>query len=169
MPITATDLKFFLSGGAGNTDVNASLGGIISTTQITTASLHNLFDVVSGAESSAGDIEYRGIYVKNDHGSLSWTSVFAWISSQTTSTTTDLAIALAGEGVNVTMETIANESTAPAGETFSAPATKGAGLSMGTLAAGQFYGIWLRWTVNASSPAFSADTTILSVEGDTAA
>lgn len=53
MAITATDIQFRLSGGSGNTDVNASLGGAKSSTQITSASLHNLFDQVSGDESAA--------------------------------------------------------------------------------------------------------------------
>lgn len=169
MPITATDIQYRLSGGAGNADPNASLGGIMSTTQITTASLHNLFDQVSGDEAAAGDVEYRGIYVLNNHGTLTWEAVFAWISSQTSSPDTALAIALAGEGVNATMETIANESTAPVGESFTAPASKAAGLSMGDIAAGQRYGIWIRRTVTAAAAAFNTDTTILSTEGDTAA
>jgi hypothetical protein len=169
VPIADSDIKFFLSGGAGNTDPNASLGGIISSTQITAASLHNLFDVVSGAESAAGDVEYRGLYVKNDHGSITWLDVFLWIQANTPHVNTTVAIALAGEGVNATMETIANENTAPSGESFTAPASKAAGLSLGNLTPGQFYGIWVRWTVTAGAAAASADNVILEVEGDTTA
>lgn len=169
MPITSTDIQFRFSGGSGNTDPNASLGGVMSTTEITNATLHNLFDIVSGDEAAPGDTEYRGIYVLNNHGSLTWEAVFFWINLQTTSPDTSLAIALAGEGVNATMETIANESTAPAGESFTSPSTKGTGLSLGNLAAGQRYGLWLRRTVNGGTAAFDTDTTIIQVEGDTAA
>lgn len=169
MAITAADLEFYLSGGAGNTDPNASLGGIISTTAITNSSDNNLFDDVTGDEADAGDTEYRGIYLKNNHGSLTLQSSVVWFSANTTSADDTLDMALAGEGVNATMETVANESTAPVGESFSAPASKGAGLSTGNVAAGQRYGLWLRRTVSAAAAAVNANSATISWEGDTAA
>jgi len=65
MAIVDGDVDLYLSGGAGNSDPNASLGGVISSTAITDDSLHNIFDYVSGSEASAGDDEVRAIYVKN--------------------------------------------------------------------------------------------------------
>lgn len=169
MAITAADLEFYLSGGTGNTNPNASLGGIISTTAITNSSDNNLFDDVTGDEADAGDTEYRGIYLKNNHGSLTLQSSVVWFSANTTSANDTLDMALAGEGVNATMETVANESTAPVGESFSAPASKGAGLSTGNVAAGQRYGLWLRRTVSAAAAAVNANSATISWEGDTAA
>lgn len=168
MAITATDIQFRLSGGASNSDVNASLGGAKSSTQITDATLHNLFDQVSGGESAAGDIEYRCIYVHNAHGSLTLQNAVVWISTNTPSTDTTVAIALAGEGLNATAETVANENTAPAGESFTSPSSKGTGLSLGNIPAGQHYAIWIRRTVTAGAAAYNTDSVILSVEGDTA-
>ena len=66
MAVLAGDIDFHLSGGAANADPNASLGGAISNNQIVGGSLHNLFDQVAGAESSAGDSEYRCFYVRNN-------------------------------------------------------------------------------------------------------
>ena len=169
MAITASDLEFYLSGGAGNTDPNASLGGIISTTAITNSSDNNLFDDVSGDEADAGDTEYRGIYLKNNHGSLTLQTSVVWFSSNTTSANDTLDMALAGEGVNATMETVANESTAPSGESFSAPASKGAGFAVGNVAFGQRYGLWLRRTVSAAAAAVNANAATISWEGDTSA
>ena len=166
MPITATDILFKFSGGAGNSDPNASLGGAMSTTQITSATLHNLFDVVTGAESSAGDTEYRGFYVQNNHGSLTWLAPTVWIESEAASGAS-AAIALAGEAVNVAMETIANESTAPVGESFTSPTTKGTGLVIADIPPGQFKGIWIRRTVPTSTGAQAADNAQIRVEGDT--
>ena len=54
MPIVAGDIDFRLSGGAANSDVNASLGGAKSSTELVDATLHNLFDQVSGDEAQAG-------------------------------------------------------------------------------------------------------------------
>lgn len=170
MPIVAADILYRLSGGSGNTDPNASLGGIMSTsTEVTTNVTHNLFDVVSGAESLAGDIEYRGLYCLNNHGSLTAQNTALYISSNTSSGDTSLDIALAGEGLNATIETVANENTAPVGESFSAPSTYGTGLSMGSIPTGQRYGFWVRRTVNASAVAVNDDTATINIDCDTAA
>lgn len=169
MPIVTGDIDFRLSGGAANSDPNAALGGAKSSVEIVAATLHNLFDQVSGDESVAGDIEYRCFYIHNSHATLSLLSAFIWISSNTPSADTTVAIALAGEGLNATAETVANENTAPAGESFTSPASKAAGLSLGTIPAGQHYAIWVRRTVTAGAAAFDSDTVTIRVEGDTAA
>jgi hypothetical protein len=56
MAIVATDLLLRISGGSGNTDVHASLGGLMSTsTAISpTVAEENLFRNIAGAEASAG-------------------------------------------------------------------------------------------------------------------
>ena len=171
MPIVATDLLLRLSGGAGNTDPDLALGGVMSTsTSIsTTVSEENLFNNFTAAETTAGSTKYRGLYLLNNHGSISLTSSAVYIPTNTPSTTTAAAIALAGEGVNATMETIANETTAQAGETFSAQSTFGAGLSTGTLTAGQRYGVWERIIVDTSSPAYDNDDWQIAWQGTTTA
>ena len=169
MPIVEADIKYRLSGGAANSDVNASLGGAKSSVEVVDATLHNLFDLVSGDEADPGDTEYRCIYVHNGHGSLSLQSAVVWIETNTPSTDTALAIALAGEGLNATAETVANEGTAPSGESFTSPTSKGTGLSLGTIPAGQHYAIWMRRTVGAAAGAYASDGATIRVEGDTAA
>lgn len=171
MPIQSSDIVYRLSGGGGNSDPAASLGGAISSTVVTGSTL---FDTVSGAESAAGDIEYRGVYVLNNYSaspSLTLQNARLWIQVNTPSADTTIAIALAAEGPNATMETIGNESTAPVGSpmTFTESATNYAtGLLLGDLQAGQRYGFWIRRTVNAAASAFN-DSFTIRVEGDTAA
>ncbi len=169
MAILPADLIFRLSGGSGNTNVNASLGGAISTTAVVDATLHNLFDVVSSAESSAGDVEYRCVYIRNNHGTLTLQNAVAYISSNTPSADTALAIGLGTSAVNGTEQTVADESTAPAGVSFSAPSTLGTGLAIGNIPPGQSKAIWLRRTVNASAVAYNNDGATINVGGDTAA
>jgi hypothetical protein len=169
MPISASDIQFRLSGGAANSDVNASLGGAKSSVQIVDATLHNLFDIVGGQESLDGDIEYRCVYIHNAHGSLSLQNAKVWIETNTPSADTTVAIALAGEGLNGTAETIANENTAPIGESFSSPSSFGAGLSLGTIPTVQHYALWIRRTVTAGAAAFNTDSVVLKVQGETAA
>ena len=118
---------------------------------ITTDTLNNVWDDVSGAESSSGDTEYRAIFIKNTHGTITYTGAKVWISSNTTSTDDTIEIALAGEGINNTIETVGNESTAPAGESFSAPTSFATGLSLGNLAAGQAHGVWIKRIVTAAA------------------
>lgn len=168
----AADLELHLSGGAANTDKNAALGGARSTAgggvvpEALTA--NSLFDDVSGAEEQAGDIEYRGLYLRNV-GDVAAENVVVWLSANTADGQTQIAIALADEATHATnpIETIANENTAPSGPAFSEPATEGAGLSIGTIPAGQHKGIWLRRTVNAGAGA-SADSFTVATAFDTA-
>lgn len=164
MAIVAGDIHYRLSGGASNADPLLSLGGVMSTT---TDAGTTIFDDVSGAESSAGDTEYRGVYVLNNHGSLTYQGVRVWVSTDTPSADTDADIALAGEGLNATMETVANENTAPVGEVFANTAVSYAtGLVMGDIPFGQRYGLWIKRVVNAGAAAY-ADSFTITCQGDT--
>lgn len=126
MAILTTDVDTRLSGGAGNSDPDASLGGVKSSTELSpTVSEENLFSNVDGAEAAAGSTKYRALYFHNGHGSLTLQGTTIWFSTQTPSGDTVMAMALAGEGLNATMETVADEDTAPVGESFTSPATKG--------------------------------------------
>lgn len=162
MPIITTDIKYKLSGGAANSDPLLSIGGAKSSVDSSSA----IFDDVSSAEASAGDVEYRCVYILNNHGSLSYQTAKVWIQAQTPSGDTDVAIGLAAAGLNAAETAVANENTAPAGVTFSAPSSFAGGLSLGTIPAGQYYGVWVRRTVNAAA-ASAADSFTLRVQGDT--
>lgn len=161
MAIASTDIDYKHSGGATNSDPALSLGGIISANDVTP---NDLFDDVSSAEASAGDIEYRCIYVKNSHGTLTLQAAKVFIQSNTTGNR--IAIALGGEGKNGTAETVANEGTAPVGETFSQPTDYAGGLALGDLAPGETFPVWVRRTIPASSAA-ATDTFTLRVQGET--
>jgi len=168
MPIISTDIKYRLSGGASNTDPNASIGGIKSSTEVG-AGLHNLFDIVGSAETTAGDTEYRCIYVHNAHATLALQNAVIWVQTNTPASDTTVDIGLGTSAVNGTEQTVANESTAPSGVTFSAPATEGAALSIGNIPAGQHKAVWVRRTISAAAAANNLDNVVLRVKGDTAA
>lgn len=166
MAIISTDIVYRLSGGSGNVDPNTSLGGVKSNTAITTG-LHNLFDLVGSAESSAGDTEYRCFYVHNAHATLTMQNSVVWIQSNTTSTDTAIEIALGSSAVNGTEQTVANESTAPTGVTFSSPANQGAALSIGNIPPGEHKAIWVKRIVNAGAAAYNGDSATIRVQCDT--
>lgn len=169
MPIVTGDIKKYLSGGAANADPNAALGGAISSVEIVDDTASNLFDTVTVTESSAGDIEYRAFFVKNTHATLTYEDVTIYISTNTPSVDTTVAIAIADEAVGVdTIETIADESTAPVGPTFSSPSTAASGLVIGDMAPGEMKGIWVRWTVTAGASAVLDEVSITTSGGTSA-
>lgn len=173
MPIVATDLLQFMS-PSGNTDPNLCLGGTISATQITDNVDNNLFDDVTGTEASAGDTEYRGRYFKNNHATLELITARVFIATQTTSADDAVSIGKdpAGSGDGSTtgiMATIANESTAPAGVSFSAPATYGAGIDLLVMTALKVHGVWDRRIVSAGAVAINANQYQVTIQGETGA
>lgn len=155
MPMIATDIAWYLSGGAGNASPAASLGGARSSTAWAGGTLHDLFDAVSADENVASDAEYRCVYIRNEHATLTALSGRLYVASETASGAV-VALALAGEGKNGTAETVANENTAPSGETFSAPTTKETGLVVPDLAPGDTHAVWIRRTA-ANTAAVSND------------
>lgn len=180
MPITSSDILYKLSittGATGNANaqgnVNNSLGKYISTTQLTDNTLNNLFDDISGDENAASTVDYRCIFVHNAHATLTWTSVVAWISAEVANGASvaigvDTTAATVIGSAPVQALTVANETTAPAGVTFSTATTKGAGVSLGDIPAGSCRAIWVRRTA-ANNAAVNSDGATIRCEGDTAA
>lgn len=162
MPIVASDIKYRLSGGGSNTDQNLSLGGVISSTDASAS----IFDNVGSAEAAAGDTEYRCVYVKNNHGSLTLTAPKVWIQANTPSGDTSVEISLGTSAVNGTEQTVVDENTSPTGTSFSSAANEGAGLSLGDLAPGATKAVWVKRIVTAAAAAAN-DSFTLRVKGDT--
>jgi hypothetical protein len=168
--IVSTDILFVYSGGAANSSANANLGGAISTVGATGGTLednvaNDLFDDVSSAEQAAGDVEYRGIYVKNNHGTLTLQDARVYVTSFA-----ELDVGIAVEAINTTMATIANESTAPTSVTFAHPSTYSAGTAINSttgLVAGAYRGVWVRRTIGAGAASGTRNTETLAVEGAT--
>jgi hypothetical protein len=181
MAIAASDLKLKLSiktGAAGNAaaqpDVNESLGKYISTTEVTDATLNNLFDDVSGVENAASDVEYRCLFLHNAHATLTWTSVKIWLSAEVSGGTSialavDDAVDSAIGGAPAQAEEIATESDAPTDVgSFSSPTTYATGLAMGDIAPGYCRAFWVKRTA-ANTVAVDNDGMTVSYQGDSTA
>lgn len=162
MPIVASDIKYRLSGGASNTLPTASLGGAKSSTEAGA----NIFDTVSGAEGAAGDVEYRCVYVHNNHGSLALQGAQVWIQANTPSADSEIEIGLGTSGINGTEQTVADEQTAPTGVTFDLAEDAANALSIGDIPAGQHKAVWIKRTITAAAAAASDGFTLRS-RGDT--
>jgi hypothetical protein len=114
-------LQIQLSGGNGNTDINSSLGGVISGTALVDATVENLFDDVRRKEILVGKTEFRGFYIKNTHASLQVHGGVVYVDADPSQTTIQMGLDPAGAGDGATtgvMQTISSEDTVPSGVTF---------------------------------------------------
>jgi hypothetical protein len=165
MPAT---LVFRLTGGAGNSDPNSSLGGVMSSTSLSETALNNLFDNVTPDEASSGETEYRMIDVYNS-GDATATSVELYIDPNTSSSDTSLEIGQDATNNPHTsaadLETLSNEGTAPASPVI-AFSTHGTGseLSLPDIPAGQAARIGVKRIVGAGAVNTSSDTATLKVQ-----
>jgi hypothetical protein len=162
MPIVSADIKYRLSGGASNSDQNASLGGVKSSNEASAS----LFDNVSSAEAVSGDTEYRCFYVHNASATNTMLDTKVWIQANTPSGDTELRIGLGTSALNATEQTVASEGNAPSGVTFVLAADEANAISLGDIPVGQHRAVWIRRVVNAAAAAF-ADSATLRVKCDT--
>lgn len=157
----AASIAFRLAGGAANSDPALSIGGVMSSEAVTA---DTLFDTVSAAEASAGDTEYRKLFVYND-GDKALTNVVVWINDQPVQGV--IGLALDGAGKNADGDTVADESTAPTGETFddtTDPVSNA--LAVPDLSAGDRHAIWLRRTISAATPGVALGSNAASLRVD---
>jgi hypothetical protein len=166
MSIITGDFSTRLSGGAANASGDASLGGAKSS-NVAPTSLNGLFDATSAAEALAGDIEYRCIYLHNANGADLMTNAVVYVSANTPLAGSTIDIGVGTAAINATEQTIANESTAPSGVSFSAPSTADTGLALGNIPAGQHKAIWLRRTITAGAGSSANDTFTLGYRCET--
>lgn len=173
MPIVSTDLVMRLSvvtASAGDTTAGTpatSLGDQVSTTALTPASIENLFDNVTGAQAAAGHIDYRCVFILNNHATLTATNTRFNIQSQTSGGGT-LEIGVDGTAksakgaAGAQAVTIASETVAPSGVTFA-----GTEITLGDLAPGEVRGVWFKRTVTAGASALNPDGAIVQAVCDT--
>ena len=159
----AATLVFRLTGGAANSDPDASLGGAMSSTALSATPMNNLFDNVSPAEALAGDTNYRAIDVFNS-GDATAESVELYMSAETSSEDSQLDFGDGGvhDGSDQG-DTIADESTAPDGISF-AHYTSASKLSVANIPAGEACRIWVRRVVGAEAENTANDLGTIAVD-----
>lgn len=89
----ASDLLFKLTGGSSNNTPDLSLGGLMSSVNVNSSPMNNLFDDISAqqAAQSVGYVDYRAIDIYNT-GDADAETVYIWIDLPTTSTDSHLEI-----------------------------------------------------------------------------
>ena len=139
---------------SGASDIGGAIGAAL-----TDDALNNIWDDVSSGDASAGDTEFRCTYVKNTHATLSVANVKVEIVTDPAESNWEIALGAAGK--NGTETAVADEDTAPATPSFGTTP-----LTIGTLAAGDFYPIWLKRIVIAGAGAATPDSGVLHILGD---
>jgi hypothetical protein len=147
MAINIANIKYYLSGGASNSDPLLSIGGAKSSVAVSATALHNLFDAVTGDEAAAGVSRYRLVYLQNDDADASGLlapAVLWWSTSPAAGQTIAVGLAAAGKGAAETA--VADENTAPADVSFASPTSKATGVSLpdAPYVEDDYIGVWLR-------------------------
>lgn len=175
--ITSGEILFkrSVTAAAGNTtaqsDPNLSLGDQVSTTAWAGGSINDLFDDVSGAENAASTVDYRCIFVHNSNAANALENAVVYLSAETgggasIAVGADTTAASAVGAATQQALTVANETTAPSGVSFSSPTTSGTGVALGNIPAGSVKAFWIRRTA-ANTAALSNDGVTIAVTGDT--
>lgn len=166
-PIEESDILFKLSGGAANADPNLSLGGARSTVSLVDDTANNIWDNVSTTERTSGRTEYRCWYLLNNHSSKPLVNPVIWLYAPTSALGDEIEIALGSSAINGVEQTVANETTAPTGVTFSKPYTFSGGLIIGAdILAGQHKAVWEKRIVTAGAPVKPDNFAIIMVRGE---
>lgn len=177
MPIVASDIQVRLStksGSAGDSTTStpaASLGKYVSTTVMATGA-NGLFDDISGDQNAASAIDYRCVFIANNHATLTLQNAKVWVDSQVAGgASVEIAIDNIApsndNSASAQAAEIANETTAPTGVgAFSAPGTKAAGLALGDIGPNQVRAVWVKRSAT-NSAALANDGFTFGIAGDT--
>lgn len=168
MAVTASDMKFYLSGGSDNSNPNQSLGGPISYAEISSGLMNNVFDDVSAVQSGSGHSDYRCVYLRNTHPTSSLIDAYIWVDSPTASPHDEIDIGLDPAGISGEAVEIADEEVSPPGVTFTHPTSYETAIPIGTLTPGQYIAVWFNRVVQAGAGAFPNNTFSIRIRGETA-
>ena len=141
-----------LSGGGSNQNPFASLGGAISSTQMRDDVLDGLFDPISITQKNTGHTDYFCIYIKNANGTSQMTAAKIWFTVINVWVSMGVGTSAAG-GIE---QSIANDTTPPAGINWGQPSTEATAFDLGNIPANSWRAVWFRRVFPAGGPATAA-------------
>lgn len=151
----AAVIEYKLTGGAGNSDPDASLGGTTSSESLANAAINNLFDNVTPDDTEFDtDVNYRAFAIKNT-GDATAKHVDFFL-TDTVNSESILATWYDSTGT----QSIINEDVEPVGAVWTQPLT-GSKLSFPDMAPGDEYRMWIRRTVDQNAANLNDDTATL--------
>jgi len=102
----------------------------------------NVFTGIEAAEAESGSTVYRGLYIWNTHATKTYRNLALYVRQQFIDSQIGLEIAVE----SAPLQTIATETDAPVGPTFSVP-TEASPLIIGNITPGSIVGVWFKRTV----------------------
>jgi hypothetical protein len=163
------------AGSAGDSTANTTVGTFLGKYAATSAwaggGTNDLFADISGAQNAASQIDYAALAILNNNSANVAENGVVYISSEVAGGASvaigvDTTATSAKGSASAQLLTIANNTTAPAGVSFSSPTTIGTGLALSNIPTSNVKGIWVRRTA-ANTSALSNDGCTLAVTVDT--
>ena len=148
MPIDEDNLLYLYSGGAANSNGGNSLGGVKSSEEIPDDTLHNLTDLVTGAENAAGQTIYRIIYIENQDSRDAYNVKLYLLNNEES----EISIAV-DEGKNTVAQVLASETASPGNLTWVSPSTEGTAMALGLFEEDDYRAVYIRRVVAAGGEA----------------
>ncbi len=183
MPITANEVLWKFStkvGSSGNVNTGSgagSLGKYISTTQLQSGVLHDLFDVILGSENAAsGVVDYRCIFIHNNTATsgLEMITPKVWMFSEVsgyayTHIALDNIQPSSINSASAQADQIATEQTAPTNiGAWNSGTVEASGLSLPTIPSGYCQALWIK-RMSTNSAAVNLDGVSYIISFDTSA
>lgn len=95
MPVTKTDMKLFAPATVATSFSTANVGGAISATQVSGATLNEIFFTMAANAAAGGDrVQHAKIFDKNDHASDQIDNYGIWLANALDDLTTSSVISL---------------------------------------------------------------------------
>jgi len=182
MPITESDLLYKYTGTAGTTNPETALGGSLGPNTIPSGVDNNVFDDVTGSESSLGEQHYRAIGIHNTLDTHTWMNTSIRVDGYDRAGSNydviyfgvEKPVTGAGDP-DGTIQIIGSETTAPAAIGWTAEGAPSAYIAIsgtdytGSIGADDWAGIWLQRSIPAGADAYSNRSCTIRVQGETSA
>ena len=182
MAITQNDLLYKYTGTAGTANPQTSLGGTLNANTIPSGVANNVFDDVTGSESSLGASHYRCIGIHNTLTTHVWMNTSIRVDGYDRAGSSNDVIyfwaekpAGAGGNPDGTVQIIGSETTAPSGVSWTAEGAPSSYTTIsgkdytGSIGADDWSAIWLFRSIPAGAAAYTNRSCTIRVQGETSA
>jgi hypothetical protein len=174
MAIADTNIKFYESLADEANDDDKSIGGNINLSaplnknqNPSTPLFNQLWDDFTTSEKKNGDVEYRCIFVRNEHGTDTLTNIKIWFTAELTpSPDTYIRMGVSNLAVNTAEQSLVTAEDTPTGINFDARHnSEDTAISLPNLAPNAYKAIWIQRRIRANAAQYNKDSFTLRLDG----
>ena len=164
MPVAASEVKLYAS-------ANGGLGGAIDlASELTSGTLNQFIQKVSGADQASGQTYYYCFYVRNEDAEADVAQgTTLYLFSDTSEISNTVGFGLGAAATNASETAIANHQEVPGGVTFTDTTGAGAAITIGNLNQNDYKSVWLRLVVDLGATASASQTASFRIVFDSVA